>query len=176
MQKLVKEVFMTKRVLVVMGSDSDYPVMEACFKTLHEFSLSYEAVVCSAHRTPDKAASLARSAQQDGFGVIIAAAGLAAHLPGVLAAYTILPVIGVPIRGGALNGVDALYAIVQMPSGIPVATVAIDGAANAAILAAQILALEDSSLGDRLIRYKENLAAGVAARNERLQEKLGQMR
>lgn len=167
---------MSKRVLVVMGSDSDFPVMEACFKTLQDFGLSYEAVVCSAHRTPEKAAQLARSAQSDGYGVIIAAAGLAAHLPGVLAAFTILPVIGVPVKGGALNGVDALYAIVQMPTGIPVATVAIDGAANAAILAAQIMAIEDASLGDRLTRYKENLAAGVAARNDRLQEKLAQMR
>jgi 5-(carboxyamino)imidazole ribonucleotide mutase len=167
---------MSKRVLVVMGSDSDYPVMEACFRTLQEFGVSFEAVVCSAHRTPDQAARLARSAQADGYGVIIAAAGLAAHLPGVLAAFTVLPVIGVPIKGGALNGVDALYAIVQMPSGIPVATVAIDGAANAAILAAQILAIEDPSLSDRLVKYKENLAAGVAARNERLQEKLAQLR
>lgn len=166
---------MTKRVLIVMGSDSDFPVMEVCFRMLQDLGLSYEARICSAHRTPDQAAELAKGAAAAGFGVIIAAAGLAAHLPGVLAAYTILPVIGVPIRGGALNGQDALYAIVQMPAGIPVATVAIDGAANAAVLAAQILALQDDSLSERLLRYKENLAAAVAARNERLQEKLAQL-
>ena len=132
---------MPRKVLVVMGSDSDYPVMEACFKTLRDFGVTFDATVCSAHRTPDRAAELAKSAADEGYGVIIAAAGLAAHLPGVLAAMTILPVIGVPIHGGALNGLDALYAIVQMPSGIPVATVAIDGAANAAILAVQMLSL-----------------------------------
>lgn len=167
---------MAKRVLVVMGSDSDFPVMEACFRMLQDLGLSYEAIVCSAHRTPDAAAELAKTAQDKGFGVIIAAAGLAAHLPGVIAAYTVLPVIGVPIRGGALNGQDALYSIVQMPVGIPVAAVAIDGAANAAILAAQILAGADESLNERLKNYKENLAAAVAARNERLQSKLSELR
>lgn len=167
---------MSKRVLVVMGSDSDFPVMESCFRMLQDLGLSYEAQVCSAHRTPDAAAELAKIARDNGFGVVIAAAGLAAHLPGVLAAYTILPVIGVPIRGGALNGQDALYAIVQMPAGIPVATVAIDGAANAAVLAAQILAGADEELAERLTKYKENLAAAVAARNERLQDKLKELR
>lgn len=167
---------MSKRVLVVMGSDSDFPVMEACFRMLQELGLSYDAHVCSAHRTPDRAAKLARNAQKDGFGVIIAAAGLAAHLPGVLAAFSVLPVIGVPIRGGALNGQDALYSIAQMPSGIPVATVAIDGATNAAILAAQILAVQDETLTERLYNYKENLADAVNARNQRLQEKLAELR
>jgi len=163
---------MQKKVLVVMGSDSDFPVMEACFKTLQEFGVAFEATVCSAHRTPDRAAELAKSAAAEGFGVIIAAAGLAAHLPGVLAAMTTLPVIGVPIHGGALNGLDALYAIVQMPSGIPVATVAIDGAANAAILAVQMLSLGQADLVQKLAAYKAKLALAVDQRNQRLQEKL----
>lgn len=159
-------------VLVVMGSDSDFPVMESCFKLLNKFGIPFEAKICSAHRSPFQAAQLASSAKEQGFGVLIAAAGLAAHLPGVLAAYTILPVIGVPCKGGALAGVDALYAIVQMPTGIPVATVAIDGAANAAILAAQILALQDEELSQKLVKYKEELEASVEQRNERLAEKL----
>ncbi len=139
------------KVLVVMGSDSDYPVMEPCFAQLKQLGVLFDAVVCSAHRTPQKAAELAGNAIANGYGVVIAAAGLAAHLPGVLAAYTTLPVIGVPVAGGALNGVDALYAIVQMPAGIPVATVAINGGANAAMLAAQILAVSDGELRQRLI-------------------------
>lgn len=163
---------MPRKVLVVMGSDSDYPVMEACFKTLRDFGVSFDATVCSAHRTPDRAAELAKSAADEGYGVIIAAAGLAAHLPGVLAAMTTLPVIGVPIHGGALNGLDALYAIVQMPSGIPVATVAIDGAANAAILAVQMLSLGEPDLMAKLADHKAGLADAVDKRNQRLQEKL----
>lgn len=163
---------MSKRVLVVMGSDSDYPVMEACFKTLKSFGVEFEATVCSAHRTPERAASLARTAADLGFGVIIAAAGLAAHLPGVLAAFTILPVIGVPIKGGALNGQDALYAIVQMPTGIPVATVAIDGAANAAILAVQMLSLAEPKLQEQLIMHKADLEQAVLIRDQKLKEKL----
>jgi len=164
------------KVLVVMGSDSDFPVMESCFKLLNRFEIPYEAKICSAHRSPYQAADLAVSAKEQGFGVIIAAAGLAAHLPGVLAAYTILPVIGVPCKGGALQGVDALYAIVQMPTGIPVATVAIDGAANAAILAAQILALGSETLSSKLTLYKKELEASVGLRNERLAEKLESIR
>lgn len=160
------------RVLVVMGSDSDFPVMESCFKLLNKFGIPFEAKICSAHRSPYQAAELASTAKDQGFAVIIAAAGLAAHLPGVLAAYTILPVIGVPCKGGALQGVDALYAIVQMPTGIPVATVAIDGAGNAAILAAQILALGNESLSQKLSIYKEELEASVEQRNQRLAEKL----
>ncbi len=162
-----------KKVLVVMGSDSDYPVMESCFSQLKQFGIPFEASVCSAHRTPETAAKLSREAIENGFGVIIAAAGLAAHLPGVLAAFTTLPVIGVPIGGGPLNGQDALYAIVQMPSGIPVATVAINGAANAAILAAQILAVADEALAGKLVHAKQDMATKVAERNARLQEKLG---
>lgn len=159
-------------VLVVMGSDSDFPVMQSAFKTLTKFNVNYQAVVCSAHRTPEKAAELSRNAASEGFQVIIAAAGLAAHLPGVLAAFTTLPVIGIPIASGALNGVDALYAIVQMPKGIPVATVAIDGAENAALLAIQILALQEPALQERLIEHKKQLAEAVEKRNDSLQEKI----
>ena len=163
------------KVLVVMGSDSDFPVMEGCFKMLKKFNIGFDAVVCSAHRTPDKAFKIAKEAKSNGYSIIIAAAGLAAHLGGVLAANTVLPVIGVPCKGGALNGVDALYATVQMPTGIPVATVAIDGGANAAILAAQILALSDEELSTKLSDYKASLAASVDERNTRLQDKIANM-
>ncbi len=163
---------MSKKVLVIMGSDSDLPKLEPCFSYLNQFEIEWEAAVCSAHRSPERAAELAGDAAQNGFGVIIAAAGLAAHLPGVLAAYTILPVIGVPISAGPLNGLDALLAEVQMPAGIPVATVAIDGAANAAILAAQILALAEPRVADLLRKHKDSLAAAVADKNEKLQNKL----
>jgi len=160
------------KVLIIMGSDSDFAVMEPCFRLLRNFGIQYDACVCSAHRSPRKAAELASRAKEDGYKVIIAAAGLAAHLPGVLAAYTILPVIGVPICTGALTGTDALYSIVQMPAGVPVATVAIDGAANAAILAAQILALSDVKIEELLISYKTELEMSVELRNERLADKL----
>ncbi|HAU50708.1 MAG TPA: 5-(carboxyamino)imidazole ribonucleotide mutase [Clostridiales bacterium] len=160
------------KVLVVMGSDSDFPVMEGCFKLLKKFDIAFDAKVCSAHRTPDLASRIASSAKEDGYSVIIAAAGLAAHLAGVIAAHTVLPVIGVPCKGGALHGVDALYAVVQMPTGIPVATVAIDGGSNAAILAAQMLALSDEALSKKLVEYKAGLAASVAERDARLQEKI----
>ena len=155
-----------------MGSDSDFPVMEGCFKLLKKFDIPFDAKVCSAHRTPDLASKIASSAKEDGYSVIIAAAGLAAHLAGVIAAHTVLPVIGVPCKGGALHGVDALYAVVQMPTGIPVATVAIDGGSNAAILAAQILALGDEALSRKLADYKAGLASSVAERDARLQEKI----
>lgn len=164
-----------KSVLIMMGSDSDFPVMEACVRRLGKFAIPYEVRICSAHRTPDKAAEMARTAADKGCGVIIAAAGLAAHLPGVVAAHTTLPVIGVPIKSGALAGQDALYAIVQMPTGIPVATVAIDGAENAAILAAQILALAEPELLPRLQAYKKSLQDAVASRQERLESRLQAM-
>lgn len=163
---------MLKKVLVVMGSDSDLPVMAACMRMLDDFAIPHDVRICSAHRSPDLAAQMARDAAGDGYGVLIAAAGLAAHLPGVLAAYTILPVIGVPIKSGALAGQDALYAIVQMPAGIPVATVAIDGAANAAILAARILAVQDEGLQARLYQYKQKLADSVVERQKKLDEQL----
>lgn len=163
------------KVLVVMGSDSDFPVMEGCFKMLKKFGVEFEATVCSAHRTPEKAIKIAKEAKDNGFSVVIAAAGLAAHLGGVLAANTVLPVIGVPCKGGALNGVDALYATVQMPTGIPVATVAIDGGANAAILACQMLSISDESLSRKIADYKASLAASVEERNARLQQKIADM-
>lgn len=160
------------KVLVVIGSDSDFPVMKPAFELLTRFEIPYEARVCSAHRTPDEAANLAKKAIQNGFGVIIAAAGLAAHLPGVMAAHTTLPVIGIPISSGALNGLDALYAVVQMPKGIPVATVAIDGAENAALLAAQMFALSDSRLQEKIIIYKAKMVVMVKAKNQSLQDQL----
>ncbi len=163
------------KVLVVMGSDSDFPVMEGCFKMLKKFNIEFEANVCSAHRTPEKAIKLAKEAKDNGFSVVIAAAGLAAHLGGVLAANTVLPVIGVPCKGGALNGVDALYATVQMPTGIPVATVAIDGGSNAAILAAQMLAISDETLSQKLSDYKASLASSVEERDQRLKQKIAAM-
>ena len=135
-----------KKVLVVMGSDSDLKVMEKCVDRLKSFDIPTEVRICSAHRTPAAAEQLAKNAAAEGFGVIIAAAGKAAHLGGVLAAYTTLPVIGVPMATSVMGGMDSLLSIVQMPKGIPVATVAIDGADNAAILAAQMIALSDDAL------------------------------
>ncbi len=161
-----------KKVLVIMGSDSDFPVMEGCFRILKRFGVEYEAHIASAHRSPAKAQKQAKEAKENGFAVIIAAAGLAAHLAGVLASDTVLPVIGVPCKGGALNGVDALYATVQMPTGIPVATVAIDGGSNAAVLACQILAVADDELAEKLIMYKEELNSSVEDKETKLQNKL----
>jgi 5-(carboxyamino)imidazole ribonucleotide mutase len=159
-------------VLIVMGSDSDFPMISPALKILKKFDIPFEVKVCSAHRTPEDATKLAKNARKSGVGVIIAAAGLAAHLPGVLAAHTTLPVIGVPISGGALNGVDALYAIVQMPKGIPVAAVAIDGAVNAALLAIQILSLNNRLLGTKMTDYKTEMAEEVRGKDRALQEKL----
>lgn len=161
-----------KKVLVIMGSDSDYEIMTACFKNLKKFGVAFDATVCSAHRSPDRAAELAKTAAANGYGVIIAGAGLAAHLPGVLAAFTTLPVIGVPLSSGALNGVDALLAEVQMPPGIPVATVAINGSANAAILAVQILAVSNDELAARLVAFKAELSEQVSAKAKKLEEKV----
>ncbi|QGP91304.1 N5-carboxyaminoimidazole ribonucleotide mutase [Neomoorella glycerini] len=153
---------------MVMGSDSDLPVMAQAAAMLERFQIPYEVKILSAHRSPDAALDYARKAAGRGLKVLIAGAGGAAHLAGVLAAVTTLPVIGVPIKTAALGGVDSLYAMVQMPKGIPVATVAIDGAANAAILAAQILAVHDPQLKARLAAYKEELAREVAARDAKL--------
>ncbi|MDI9461051.1 MAG: 5-(carboxyamino)imidazole ribonucleotide mutase [Saccharofermentanales bacterium] len=160
------------KVLVVMGSDSDLPKLKPCLETLNDFGVEYSARVCSAHRTPALAQELAVTAEEAGYGVIIAAAGLAAHLAGVLAAYTSLPVIGLPIAGGALNGLDALYAMVQMPPGIPVATVAIDGAKNAALLAIQILALSSPKLAGKLKQDKRKMAEAVTSKDQKLQDSL----
>ena len=154
-----------------MGSDSDFPVVSPAIKRLKELGIPVEAHVMSAHRTPD-AAAFSANAAQNGFGVIIAAAGKAAHLGGVLAAHTTLPVIGIPVKSSTLDGLDALLATVQMPSGIPVATVAIDGADNAAILAAQMLALSDEALAARLLEMKKTMAEGVAKKDAALQEKV----
>ena len=154
-----------KKVAVVMGSDSDFPVVSAAVKKLKSFGIPAETRVISAHRTPAEAAAFASCAEQNGFGVIIAAAGMAAHLAGVLAAYTTLPVIGIPMKSSALEGLDALLATVQMPGGIPVATVAVNGADNAAILAAEILALSDAGLAAQLREMKKQMAEKVAAKD-----------
>lgn len=161
---------MAKKVLIVMGSDSDLPVMQNAAKVLDELNVGYEVRISSAHRAPAKTAELAATAREKGFGAIIAGAGGAAHLAGVIAAETTLPVIAVPIKSGALVGFDALLAMVQMPAGIPVATVAIDGARNAGILAAQILAGADDELADRLVVFKANMLDGVEKKDARLQD------
>ncbi len=157
------------KVGIVMGSDSDLAVMSKAAEMLEKFGISYEMTVISAHRMPDIFFEYAKSAEEKGFQVIIAGAGGAAHLPGMAAAIFPLPVIGVPIHTKALGGVDSLYSIVQMPSGIPVATVAIDGGANAGILAAKILATSDVSILEKLKAYKEELKAGVVAKKEKLE-------
>jgi len=160
-----------KKVAIVMGSDSDLPVLEQAFKRLKDFGIPFEAHIMSAHRTPEAACKFASNARDNEFGVIIAAAGMAAHLAGVIAAHTTLPVIAIPIKS-SLNGLDALLAMVQMPPGIPVATVAIDGADNAAILAAQILSLGDDVLAEKLSKMKEDMARKVTEKDKLLQDKL----
>ncbi len=158
------------KVGILMGSDSDLPVMGKAAKMLEDFGIDYEMKVISAHREPDIFVDYAKTAQERGIEVIIAGAGGAAHLPGMCAAIFPLPVIGVPIHTKSLGGVDSLYSIVQMPSGIPVATVAIDGAANAAILAAKMLSISDKELRQKLAEYKESLKKQVAAKDEKLGE------
>ena len=155
-----------------MGSDSDLPVVEKCLNQLKKLDIPYEARIISAHRTPMLAHDFASSAKENGFGVIIAAAGKAAHLAGVLAAYTTLPVIGIPIKSSTLDGLASLLSMVQMPSGIPVATVAIDGAQNAALLAAQMLALSDETLAGKLEAFKAEMEAGVIEKDRKLNESL----
>ncbi len=157
-----------KKVAIVMGSDSDLPVVSKAIKKLKEFGVEVEAHVMSAHRTPDAAAEFSKNAVKNGFGVIISAAGKAAHLGGVLAAHTTLPVIGIPIKSSTLDGLDALLATVQMPAGIPVATVAIDGAENAAILAVQMLALSEPELAQKLDDMKEDMAKKVLEKDAAL--------
>ena len=163
---------MSKQVLILMGSDSDLGVMAAALKCLKEFEVGYEVCVCSVHRSPEKALGLAAGARERGFRVIIGGAGGAAHLAGALAAKTTLPVIGVPIENGALHGIDALYSTVQMPPGVPVATVAVNGAQNAAILAVQMLALSDDRLAEAMASYKERLVEQVEAKDARAQNRL----
>lgn len=160
------------KVAVVMGSDSDFPILKGCIKILKEFDVQVEVLVCSAHRTPDRAAQFAKDAESNGIDVIIAAAGKAAHLPGVLAAFTPLPVIGIPIKSSSFDGLDSLLSIVQMPNGIPVATVAVDGAENAALLAVQILSVGYHNLRDKMKEYKNKLARKVEEKNADLQKKL----
>ena len=159
---------MMKKVALIMGSDSDLPVCEAAAKQLKALEIPYEAHIYSAHRTPDQAADFASSARENGFGVLIAAAGKAAHLAGALAARTTLPVIGIPLKASEFDGLDALLSTVQMPSGMPVATVAVNGAKNAALLAAQILAVEDQKLADRLTALREENRAAVLAKDRAL--------
>lgn len=158
-----------KKVAVIMGSDSDLPVVMPAIQELKRFGIETEARVMSAHRTPELAAQFSSKARENGFGVIIAAAGKAAHLAGVLAAHTTLPVIGIPVKSSTLDGLDALLATVQMPSGIPVATVAIDGAKNAALLAVQILALSDEALSDKLMEMKTKMNDEVIEKDKKLQ-------
>lgn len=160
------------RVGIVMGSDSDWPLVKKACETLDSFGVGYETRVISAHRTPELAIDYSKTAEGRGLKVLIAAAGGAAHLAGVLAAGTVLPVIGIPVAGGALNGLDALYATVQMPGGVPVATVAVGsaGPTNAALLAVQILGSSDAGLREKFRAHKETLREKVAAANERIHQ------
>lgn len=164
-----------KKAAIIMGSDSDFPVVSKAVTKLKEFGVEYEVHVMSAHRTPDKAIEFSANARKNGFGVIIAAAGMAAHLAGVIAAKTTLPVIGIPCKSAQLDGMDALLATVMMPTGIPVATVAIDGAANAAILAVEILALSDDGLAQKLDDMKKDMEKGVAKKDEAMQIKVAEL-
>lgn len=158
------------QVGIVMGSDSDMPVMAKAADILEELGVSYEMTIISAHREPDVFFEYARTAEEKGFKVIIAGAGMAAHLPGMCAAIFLMPVIGIPMHTTSLGGRDSLYSIVQMPSGIPVATVAINGGQNAGLLAAKILATSDSALLDKLKAYSQRLKKQVVAKDARLQE------
>lgn len=162
-----------KKAAVIMGSDSDWPVVEKAVKQLRELGIEVEARVMSAHRTPEQAREFSVNARANGFGVIIAAAGKAAHLAGAIAANTTLPVIGIPIKSSTLDGLDALLSTVQMPSGIPVATVAIDGAQNAALLAAEILSLANDELAAKLEQMRADMTAATLAKDAALQERLG---
>ena len=160
-----------KKAAVIMGSDSDLPVVEKAFGVFAEFGIPYEVHVFSAHRTPEEAKAFTESARKNGFGVLIAAAGMAAHLAGAIAANTLLPVIGIPIKSGGLGVTDALLSTVQMPSGIPVATVAIDGAKNAAYLAAEILAVSDDALYEKLVASRKAASDAVLKKNAEISAK-----
>ena len=162
-----------KKVAIIMGSDSDWPVVKAACGQMEAFGIPYEAHILSAHRTHAAAAEFAKNARANGFGVLICAAGMAAHLAGAFAGNSTLPVIGIPMKGGAMDGLDALLATVQMPSGIPVATVAINGAKNAAVLAAQILAVSDDGLAAKLDAAREEMANQIAEKEAKLQAELG---
>ena len=161
-----------KKVAILMGSDSDFGVMSKAISVLKEFEIPVEVHVYSAHRTPEKVAAFASNAKDNGFGVIIAGAGMAAALAGVVAGHTTLPVIGVPLKSNVLEGVDALLSTVMMPSGIPVATVAIDGSKNAAYLAAQILAVGDEELAKKVLENRQKQSAAVLVKDQEIQEKV----
>ena len=161
-----------KKVAILMGSDSDFGVMSKAVSVLKEFEIPVEVHVYSAHRTPEKVAEFATNAKDNGFGVIIAGAGMAAALAGVVAGHTTLPVIGVPLKSNVLEGVDALLSTVMMPSGIPVATVAIDGSKNAAYLAAQILAIGDEELAKKVLENRQKQSAAVLVKDQEIQEKV----
>ncbi len=164
-----------KKVAIIMGSDSDFPIVKKAVLKLKEFDVPYEVHVMSAHRTPDEACEFSKNARKNGFGVIIAAAGMAAHLAGVLAANTTLPVIGIPVKSACFDGMDALLATVMMPTGIPVATVAVDGAANAGLLAIEMLALSDDSLAEKLENMKKTMAQEVAKKDCDMQAKVAEL-
>lgn len=160
-----------KKVAIIMGSDSDLPVAEKAVNTLSSYGVPFEVHVFSAHRTPDEARAFSVSARENGFGAIIALAGMAAHLAGALAANTTLPVVGVPVKSANLGGIDALLSTVQMPSGIPVATVAIDGAANAALLCIEMLAIEDTALAEKLMAARAEGTEKVLIKNSAVEER-----
>ena len=160
-----------KKIAVVMGSDSDLPVVQKAIDTLNEYGVPFEVHVYSAHRTPEQAKDLSKNARKNGIGAIIAAAGKAAHLAGALAANTTVPVIGIPVTASTIDGLDALLTTVQMPAGIPVATVAIDGAQNAALLAIQILATEDASLAEALDNARKKASDAVLEKNKAIEER-----
>ena len=166
-----KEALLMKKAAVIMGSDSDLPVVEKAIAALREFGVPTEVRVCSAHRTPEEASRFAKNAAANGFGVLIAAAGLAAHLAGALAANTTLPVIGIPMAGGVGDGLDALLSTVMMPPGVPVATVGVGAAVNAALLAVQILAVSDEALAGKLAEYKQAAAEKVRKKDQAIREK-----
>lgn len=161
-----------KKIAVIMGSDSDLPVVKKAVDVLEQFGVPYEVHIFSAHRTPNEAAAFSKAARQNGFGAIIAAAGMAAHLAGAIAANTTLPVVGIPISSANLGGIDALLSTVQMPTGIPVATVAVNGAANAALLCIEMLAVTDSELADALEKKRVSDSAAVLEKDKNIAEKL----
>lgn len=163
---------MNKKVAILMGSDSDLPIVKEAINTLKDFGVTTEAHIMSAHRTPQEALEFASNAKANGFGAIICAAGKAAHLAGVVAAHTILPVIGIPMKSSTLDGLDALLSTVQMPKGIPVATVAIDGAENAALLAVEMLAISDDDLAARLQEKRASMTKDVIEKDKKLQSEL----
>lgn len=163
---------MSKKVAVIMGSDSDFPVVKSALTELKKYGVEFECRVMSAHRTPAEASEFASNAKANGFGAIICAAGMAAHLAGVVAGHTTLPVIGIPMKSAALEGMDALLATVMMPPGVPVATVGINGAKNAAVLAVQMLAIADEELAQKLADEKQKMADGVREKDTKLQEEI----